>query len=193
MTIFGFNTDVQHEGTVYHVQSEARQQELLLQTMVFVKGQCMAKRVRSYAQLSLQPEFSEQAMHELLKAQHKAGIDSVMAGRMETELGIGSEVQDVGGDGLALKWTRSSPENLGSSLIFHIQALDNGQPVNGAFIAVFPCTPLGDEAMTHCTTDSEGKAAIPVPLTANVETDSAVLIRATHEGKSATRKFKFRK
>jgi len=193
MTIFGFNTDVQHEGTVYHVQSEARQQELLLQTMVFVKGQCMAKRVRSYAQMSLQSGFSEQAMHELLKAQHKAGLDAVQAGRMEIDLGTGSEVQDVGGDGLALKWTRLSPENLGESLIFYVQVLDGGLPVNGSRIAVFPCTPAGDEAMTHATSDSEGKAAVPVPLTENVASDSAVLIQATHEGKSATRKFKFRK
>ncbi len=33
--IFGFNTDVKHEGTIYHVQSEARENELLLQTQVF--------------------------------------------------------------------------------------------------------------------------------------------------------------
>lgn len=193
MTIFGFNTDVKHGDVVYHVQSEARHNELVLQTMVFVKGQCMAKRVASYAHLSLQPGFSEQAMHELLKAQHKAGLEAVQAGRMETELGTGSEVQDVGGAGLALKWTRSAPENRGASLIFHVQVLDGGQPVDGARIAVFPCTPAGDEAITQVASDAEGKAAVSVPITEEVDRDSAVLIQATHEAKSATRKFKFRK
>ena len=47
--IFGFNTDVKHGDTVYHVQSEARENELLLQTQVFVRGRCIGKRATSYA------------------------------------------------------------------------------------------------------------------------------------------------
>jgi hypothetical protein len=35
--IFGFNTDVKHGDTIYHVQSEARESELLLQSQVFVR------------------------------------------------------------------------------------------------------------------------------------------------------------
>ncbi len=38
--IFGFNTDIRHDDTVYHVQSEAREGEQLLQTQVFVRGRC---------------------------------------------------------------------------------------------------------------------------------------------------------
>ena len=47
--IFGFNTDVKHGDTIYHVQSEARESELLLQTQVFVRGRCIGKRATSYA------------------------------------------------------------------------------------------------------------------------------------------------
>ena len=57
--IFGFNTDVKHEDTVYHVQSEARQADLLLQTQVFVRGRCIGKRATSYAQKAADPEFSD--------------------------------------------------------------------------------------------------------------------------------------
>lgn len=46
--IFGFNTDIRHEDTVYHVQSEAREGEQLLQTQVFVRGRCIGKRAVSY-------------------------------------------------------------------------------------------------------------------------------------------------
>ena len=46
--IFGFNTDVKHEDTVYHVQSEAREGEQLLQTQVFVRGRCIGKRAIPY-------------------------------------------------------------------------------------------------------------------------------------------------
>src|SRR4051795_6016595 len=77
MTIFGFNTDVKLADVVYHVQSEARQNDLLLQTMVFVKGQCVGKQAFSYANELSSPGFSTEAMHELLKTQHKALIDAI--------------------------------------------------------------------------------------------------------------------
>jgi hypothetical protein len=47
--IFGFNTDIRHDDIVYHVQSEAREGEQLLQTQVFVRGRCIGKRAISYA------------------------------------------------------------------------------------------------------------------------------------------------
>ena len=47
--IFGFNTDIKQGDTVYHVQSEAREGELLLQTQVFVRGRCIGKRATPYA------------------------------------------------------------------------------------------------------------------------------------------------
>ena len=53
--IFGFNTDVKHGDTMYHVQSEARESELLLQTQVFVRGRCIGKRATSYADKRQRP------------------------------------------------------------------------------------------------------------------------------------------
>ena len=47
--IFGFNTDIRHDDTVYHVQSEAREGDQLLQTQVFVRGRCIGKRAVSWA------------------------------------------------------------------------------------------------------------------------------------------------
>jgi hypothetical protein len=46
--IFGFNTDVRLGEVIFHVQSEARHKELLLQTQVFVKGQCIGKCASPY-------------------------------------------------------------------------------------------------------------------------------------------------
>ncbi len=51
--IFGFNTDIKQQDTVYHVQSEARESEQLLQTQVFVKGRCIGKRAVSYSSILL--------------------------------------------------------------------------------------------------------------------------------------------
>jgi hypothetical protein len=89
--IFGFNTDVRFANTVYHVQSEARQHELVLQTLVFLKGRCIGKRTNSYAEQTKQPGFSEEHMHEMLKDQHKHFVAAVREGRIEAELGEHSE------------------------------------------------------------------------------------------------------
>jgi hypothetical protein len=81
--IFGFNTDVKHEDTVYHVQSEARQADLLLQTQVFVRGRCIGKRATSYAQKAADPEFSDQKKEQILRDQHRLVLDSIRAGHLD--------------------------------------------------------------------------------------------------------------
>jgi hypothetical protein len=80
--IFGFNTDVKHGSTVYHVQSEARERELRLQTQVFVSGRCIAKRATSYADEHSRLDFSSDEMHDLLRAQHREVIELVRDGRL---------------------------------------------------------------------------------------------------------------
>jgi hypothetical protein len=84
--IFGFNTDVKVAGTVYHVQSEARKKELLLQTQVFVKGRCIGKHASSYADKVSDPGFSDEHMHDLLKEQHKHIVELVRQGQVESAL-----------------------------------------------------------------------------------------------------------
>jgi len=81
--IFGFNTDVRCGDTVYHVQSEAREAALLLQSQVFVKGRCIGKRAVSYAHLAAAEGFSEDQVHAMLKEQHKNVVEELRAGNAE--------------------------------------------------------------------------------------------------------------
>ena len=85
LVIFGFNTDVKYADTVYHVQSEAREHDLLLQTQVFVKGRCIGKHTTSYAETTKEQGFSEEHTQALLKDQHKYFVTAVREGRIEAE------------------------------------------------------------------------------------------------------------
>lgn len=85
--IFGFNTDIRHGETVYHVQSEARVAEHLLQTQVFIGGRCVGKRAISYAEHAAAADFSEEKMHETLKAQHRTVVEALRAGDLKAALG----------------------------------------------------------------------------------------------------------
>ncbi|HEX7287301.1 MAG TPA: hypothetical protein VF532_14035 [Candidatus Angelobacter sp.] len=191
MTIFGFNTDVKQGEVVYHVQSEARQADLLLQTLVFVKGQCVGKHAVSYAQKLAQPGFSSEAMHELLKAQHKGVLDALEQGRLEAVLGAQGEIQDVGGSGLSLKWT-AAPQDDGSAMLLQFQVLDSGSPAAGAEVSVRPLSPAA-HPIAGATTDAGGNATVTLQMTAEILNDSAVMVQATCNNKSATRKVRFKK
>ncbi|HWR13865.1 MAG TPA: hypothetical protein VN577_03495 [Terriglobales bacterium] len=82
--IFGFNTDVKHGDTVYHVQSEAHASTHVFMTTVFVQGRCLGKKSTSYADHISQPDFTEHKMHELLKDQHKGVIEAIKEGRVNS-------------------------------------------------------------------------------------------------------------
>ncbi|HYL92590.1 MAG TPA: hypothetical protein VEW69_05475 [Alphaproteobacteria bacterium] len=192
MTIFGFNTDVTHGDVMYHVQSEAQPNDLLFQTLVFVKGQCVGKHAVSYAKKFLQPGFSTHAMHELLKHQHKTVIEAIQHGKMDS-IGVDAGIQDVGGCGLSLKWNNAAERVHGHSLRMHLQVTDFGHLVAGAEIVCHACTSPDGPPMAKGVTDAHGMSDIHVPLNEQALHDSALIVEARHGGKAATRKFRFRR
>src|SRR5215467_2938113 len=81
--IFGFNTHIKHLDTVYHVQSEAREGDLLLQTQVFVKGRCIGKRATPYGEQAKTADFTDQKKESILRDQHRLVLDAIRDGRLE--------------------------------------------------------------------------------------------------------------
>ncbi len=93
--IFGFNTDVQFGGINYHLQTEAREADHLIETLVFVKGRCLGKCAASYAGLLAHPDFSEERVHALLKDQHRKFVDAARRGFIEEELAAAEETAAI--------------------------------------------------------------------------------------------------
>jgi hypothetical protein len=79
--IFGFNTDIKALGTVYHVQTEVREQERQMESQVFVSGRCIGKR-----SASLPGGTAEEEIQELARAQHRWVVDSVREGFVDDVL-----------------------------------------------------------------------------------------------------------
>src|ERR1700745_1135846 len=84
--IFGFNTDIKHDETIYHVQSEARETELLLQTQGFVRGRCIGKRATSYAEKVAAGVSWDQQEEQALRDQHRLVLDSIRDGHLDAVL-----------------------------------------------------------------------------------------------------------
>lgn len=192
VTIFGFNTDAKVGDVVYHVQSEARENDLLLQTQVWVKGRCIGKRASSYAERSVQPNFSKEEMHELLKHQHRMVLEAVREERSAEIFCDDGEVQDVNAGGLSIRWLNSDTVFSTSPATLRLQVLLHHKPFDGALIT--SRLEFTHEANIHSQSMSEadGRAELDVEIPEGA-TEIPVLVRAKNEEKSVTRKFRLRR
>ena len=81
--ITGFNTDIEHDGVIYHVQTEDKGVETpLILSLVYNRGTILASKRTLYDDL-VQSGFDEQVLTERLQKQHKLICAAVRAGRIE--------------------------------------------------------------------------------------------------------------
>jgi hypothetical protein len=81
--ITGFNTDIEHDGVIYHVQTEDKGVETpLILSLVYNRGTILASKRTPYEDL-LQKGFDEKLLAERLQKQHKLICAAVRAGRIE--------------------------------------------------------------------------------------------------------------
>jgi hypothetical protein len=81
--ITGFNTDVEHGGVVYHVQTEDKGLDSpIILSLVYSGGAILASKRAPYEDL-LASGFSEAALAERLKRQHRLICAAIHAGRIE--------------------------------------------------------------------------------------------------------------
>jgi hypothetical protein len=81
--ITGFNTDVEHDGVVYHVQTEDKGLDSpLILSLVYTGGAILASKRSPYDDL-IRSGFNERALSERLQRQHKLICAAIRAGRIE--------------------------------------------------------------------------------------------------------------
>jgi len=81
--ITGFNTDVKHEGHVYHVQTEDRGLDNpMFESLIYIGGSIVAKKLTPYSD-KLTEGATEETLSSLLKRQHQVIIAAIKAGRIE--------------------------------------------------------------------------------------------------------------
>lgn len=90
--ITGYNTDVEHNGVVYHVQTEDKGlQTPLILSLVYTGGAILASKRSAYDDL-IASGFEEKVLVERLERQHKLICAAVHAGRIEELKRMGSPV-----------------------------------------------------------------------------------------------------
>jgi hypothetical protein len=192
--IFGFNTDVKFDETVYHVQSEARESELLLQTQVFVRGRCVGKRATPYADRASDGGFTDQQKEQILREQHRLVLDAIRDGKLEEVLDKRDTPEVLASiKELDVQWLNSESVHKDTHIHMQLRVVDGGMAVGGARLTVRFARPDAAPFYTQVVTDSAGNAEIKIDMEEASLPDSSVLVQANHNGRTATRKFRFRK
>jgi len=196
--IFGFNTDIRHEDTVYHVQSEAREGEQLLQTQVFVRGRCIGKRAVPYgagaASVSPSaPPSNDQDKEKILRELHREVLDAIRDGKLDSILDKRETPEVLAAvKELDLEWINAGSVHSSGALMMQIRVTDGGATVEGARLTLRFARPDAAPYYAQVLTDARGNAAMSFQVDEKLLSDSSVLVQVSFDGRTATRKFQLR-
>jgi hypothetical protein len=81
--ITGFNTDIEFEGKIFHVQTEDRGLDHpVIESLVYVGGEILSSRKTPYDDLIESGSFEESVLQQRLKTQHLTVIREIQTGSM---------------------------------------------------------------------------------------------------------------
>jgi hypothetical protein len=120
--IFGFNTDITASDTVYHVQTEVREQQPRLESQIFVRGICVGKRATDLPEI-----VGDEEIQQLARTQHRLIVEAVRNGSMK--------LIDPARKGLRVEFL--GPRHLGhDKTILRFRVLFDGVAAPSAMVAV---------------------------------------------------------
>jgi hypothetical protein len=191
--IFGFNTDVKHGDTIYHVQSEARESEKLLQTQVFMRGQCVGKKAISYATSAQEVDFGDTQKEQQLRDQHRLVLEAIREGKLDNVLDHAETETLAAIKQLDVQWENAASVHANRNLNMQLRVTEGGSAIANARLTFRFARPNAAPFYTQSVTGPAGSAEISIEVDESSLPDSSVIVQANHEGRTVTRKFAFRK
>lgn len=83
----GYNTDIRHQGTIFHIQTEdGGETNPVIVSLVYQGGRILASRKTSYARIVGTEDFLSQ-IRTMLEDQHRAMIRAVKTGTLPADTG----------------------------------------------------------------------------------------------------------
>jgi len=216
--IFGFNTDIRVDDTVYHVQSEARTAEKLLQTQVFVKGYCIGKRAISYTDDEVNGQ-TEDARHELLRSKHRTVVQAVREGHLDSVIQPGAskaaaasssttpasspapepeqEPEPAKAATLELKFLSSIRPTEEKLLVRFSVEFDESVAEGAMVVAQILADPKVPETFSGSSaaegrTNRGGMVELSLPLPPNPQGEASLVVKVSHSGVSRIKKFRIK-
>jgi len=94
VVLTGYNTDIEHAGTVYHVQTEDKgRSNPFVESLVYASGEILYSRRTPYHEL-VDQELDPQTIATIMDRQHRAIVEAIGAGRLKQLLQPDEEATD---------------------------------------------------------------------------------------------------
>jgi hypothetical protein len=202
--ITGFNTDVDSQGRVFHVQTEDKGLDNpVVESLVYCGGEIIESRRHSYADLAEAGECSEDEILMRMEAQHQGLIREIRNGIFDTEeprpfghdlvtnrsldevvLDFLQKEEDLGP--LALELLHDHVLHQGSlpELAMVVTERASGRPIAGAEVKLTLISTRDKPTELYAgVSDDDGRIDAAFALPEVPDADLAVLIRASAAGR----------
>jgi hypothetical protein len=204
--ITGFNTDVQYEGRVFHVQTEDKGLDNpVVESLVYTGGEIITSRRTAYTDLARSSEFSESEVARRMESQHQAIIREILSGRFDpdgpkpfgyniiTNRALDEVVLDflsreVGLEQIRLEMTEQQTfvEGTSPELSLRVIAEASDRPVAGAKVTVkLISTREKPRELFSGTTAHDGRIEAKFEIPPMPGANAAILLQAEASGNNA--------
>ncbi len=197
--ITGFNTDVEYEGRVYHVQTEDKGKDNpTVESLVYCGGEIVTSRRSSYDDLSATGPAPEKEILRRMEAQHHSLIREIRNGKYDPEgpkpfgykiisnRSFDDVVRDyladnanVGRIRLELEDAPALVEGSRTEFALRVEVEETGQPMAGAQVTIkLISTTERPRTVFSGKTDGDGRLAAAFEIPEMPEAEGAILIQA---------------
>ena len=204
--ITGFNTDVDHEGRVFHVQTEDKGlANPVIESLIYSRGEIVESRRSSYADLASVGDGAEAEIQARMESQHQAMIRDIRCGKYDPEgpkpFGhsiitsrsfdevVHEFLRDFDHlDGLVLEWVDESVLQQGTRPSLRLRVAEPGtqRAVANVRVAVRLISTRGaPQTLQVATSDPQGMVEAPITIPELAGADMAIVCRVEAAGHSA--------
>jgi hypothetical protein len=198
--ITGFNTDVDHQGRVFHVQTEDKGlQNPVVESLIYCGGEIIAQRQDPYTELTENGGYSEEDLLRRMEAQHQTMIREIYNGQYDDEapLPFGHNIitnrslddvilgflqGEMPQEPIKLELVEYQLLEEGSAPTLHLKVLgqESKEPVGGAAIVVRLLSTEGEpRELVATSTDDNGCVEATFEIPDLPGADSAILCEAS--------------
>jgi len=204
--ITGFNTDVDYEGRIFHVQTEDKgKSNPVVESLVYTAGEIITSHRSSYGDLLKSPDYNEAELARRMESQHQAIIREILSGRFDPdgprpfgynivtnrsldEVAIEFLVKEVGLEQIRLEMSEPMTfvEGTQPTLTLRVIAEASDRPVAAAKVTVkLISTREKPKQIFSGTTSADGRveATFEIPMMPGANT--AILFQAEAAGNNA--------
>ncbi|HEV8336420.1 MAG TPA: hypothetical protein VGR67_08405 [Candidatus Polarisedimenticolia bacterium] len=211
--ITGFNTDVEYNGRIYHIQTEDKgASNPVIESLIYVGGEILASHRTPYSDL-LRDGTDASRIAEKLESQHHRMIMNVRQGRLDPEgvkpFGAGI-ISDRGFEEVVLEYLGSelatealqvvleSPADFTEGKAHEVVVRARGElssmPVKGTRVVLRMITTLDKPSvLAEGATDEKGILRMDVTVPRMEEGNAALVLQALRDGELVELKFLVRK